>query len=55
MRPVTALIKASSSTYIVGDSLNISSKTLTRVARSLYNINKRYYRSASFLFNDINV
>jgi len=34
MQPVTALVKAASSTYIVGDSLNISSKTLTHAARS---------------------
>ena len=49
MRPVTALVKAALSTYIVGNSLNISSKTLIYAARSLYNKNKRYY--GSFLFN----
>ena len=52
MQPVTALVKATSSTYIVGDSLNISSRTLTRALRSSYNINKRYNcGSASFLFD----
>ena len=48
---VTALIKAALSTYIMGDSLNIFFKILTCITRSLYNINKRYYKLVSFLFN----
>ena len=51
MQPITALVKAALFIYIIGDSPNISSKTLTCVARSSYNINKRYYKSVSFLFN----